>query len=307
MISTRGAAVALLMALTVPGTAPGQPTARNDSGWSGEVGLVGVAHDNLFQAPPGEPEEDVRGLRAEGRFRWRWDRAGSWLLDGAASATDYDSGLDPSQSVSVALVREGRHGVELELEYANDRPSIETDVFDQADVTRFTGRYVFRPTRAWQITAVAIGEQQNYSRATGRDNDFVSIGGAVRYRGFGRRFSPELGYARGERDVDTSSGSHEQDEFFVRVISAPVDPLYLSLRFRLRERDYTTDDPEASNLGRSDDRKQWALTAVWRMNPRWALNLYLAREESDSSRAGVDFETSVALLGVSWRFGDSGG
>ena len=267
-----------------------------------EVRLDAILLDNLFQAPDGEPQEDVTGGRLELRGGWDLTADGRWNLYGRIGHTEYDSGIDASQNVGLGLRGENKiHGIDLFGEYFNDRPSVEADLFDQADVTRLTATYELRPVDAWQLSLKGVVEQQSYEAAVARDNDFSSVGAAIRFRGFGRAFSPEIGFSTGSRDVDNGESSHDEDEYFARILSAPTEALYLSLRYRLRDREYTTGDPTASNFGRQDDRAQWAFNAAYESSPRLAWNLYLTREKSDSTRPDVDFETGIATFGVAIR------
>lgn len=297
--------IPVALVLAACGAQPGlaQQPAEDDSPLKTEIRLNGLFFDNLFQAPDGQPQEDVRALQVEGRLEGALGATGAWQGYGRASYTDYDSGLDPSQTIVLGLRGGSRvHRLEVAAEYANDRPSVDLDVVDQADVARLTGHYDLRPLDDWQFSLLGSLEQQRYARAAGRDNEFWSAAAALRYRGFGRGFSPEIGYGLGARDVDDPSQSYDQTEAWLRVISEPVEALYLALRYRLRQREYTVADALASNFGREDDRPQWSLTAAYRTGEHLLWNLYWAHESSDSSRAGVDFTTQTLVLGAGWRF-----
>jgi hypothetical protein len=295
-------AVPVLLLMTTMARGQEVEPGPGEDRFESEVRLDAILLDNLFQAPEGEPQEDVSGGRLELRGAWDLAAGGLATLYGRLGHTEYDSGLDASQNLGLGLRGEsGIHGWNLLGEYFNDRPSVEADVFDQADVTRVTAAYQVRPVPSWQFGLEGVVEQQSYAAAVDRDNDFSSLGAAVRYRGFGRAFSPEIGYSVGSRDVDNDVSSHDQDELFARVISAPTEDLHLALRWRLRQREYTTGDATASNFGREDDRTQWAFTGAWRSGPRLSWNLYLAREESESTRPGVDFDTTIATFGIGYR------
>lgn len=278
-------------------------TVNDESGVRADLRLNALFHDNLFQAPDGAPQEDVKGAQVEGRLEGPIGASGTWTGFGRLSYADYDSGIDPSQAIVLGVRGGSRlHRLEVTAEYANDRPSVDLDVVDQADVGRLAGLYELRPLDDWQFSLLGSLEQQRYARAAGRDNEFWSAGAAVRYRGFGRGFSPELGFGVGARDVDDPSQSYDQTEAWARVISEPAEKLYLALRFRLRQREYTVSEALASNFGREDDRPQWSLTAAYRTGEHLLWNLYWAHESSDSSRAGVDFTTQTLALGAGWRF-----
>lgn len=268
-----------------------------------EIRVNGLYFENLFQAPDGQPQENVKGLQVEGRIEGDLGATGAWKGYGRLSASDFDHGLDPSETLGLGLQGGSKvHRLDLYAEYSNDRPSVDVDIVDQADVGRLSAIYDFRGLENWQFSALGTLEQQKYAHAVANDNRFWSAGAAVRYRGFGRAFSPELGFTTGKRDVDSANESYDQDESWVRVISEPVDALYLALRYRLRRRDYTVGVPAASNFGRSDDRPQWSLVASYRTGEHLLWNLYWSREQSNSSRPGVDFTTQYVIAGVGWRF-----
>jgi hypothetical protein len=268
-----------------------------------EVRLGVISIENLFQAPAGSPEADVRGSQGELRFNWNLGAAGATALYLRAGHTEYSEELESSQSYVLGLKgRKGWHGFDVQVEHANDRPSVEADEFDQADVTRATLLYELFPTSDWQITLRGEAEQQSYARALGQDNDYSAAGVALRYRGFGRAFSPEVGYLAGNREVDRASSSHDIEEYWVRIISSPARGSYFALRYRVRQRDYTIDDPASRNFGRRDDREQWSLTAAVDTGRYLQWGLYYSRESSESTRPGVDFDTSLAVLTVTLRF-----
>ena len=99
----------------------------------------------------------------------------------------------------------------------------------------------------------------------------------------------------GERDVNDAAQTYDQREWYVQIRSQPVQPLYLSARYRDRTRDY-------QNVAREDSRRQIAIGADYTVNEHLVLNLYGAREDVDSSLEGRDFESGFWLAGVTWRF-----
>lgn len=102
--------------------------------------------------------------------------------------------------------------------------------------------------------------------------------------------------------VVTRSSESTTTETYDQARSAPTDTVYLSLRYRMRQREYTTGDVASSNFDREDDRNQWTLSADWKMLPGLIWNLYYANETADSSREGRDFDTKVYLLGLTFAF-----
>jgi hypothetical protein len=70
----------------------------------------------------------------------------------------------------------------------------------------------------------------------------------------------------------------------------------------MREREYTTDDTASSNFGRKDDRDQIAAAADVTLSDLLVLNLYASHEETDTNLEGRDFDTSLYIAGVTFRF-----
>jgi hypothetical protein len=128
------------------------------------------------------------------------------------------------------------------------------------------------------------------------------LGTAVRYRGFGSAFSPEVGLHWSRRHVQDGAEDLAQRELFVRLRWVPARGAYLGLRYRRRHRDYAVDDPLARNFGRKDTRQQWALSADLRPGARRSWRLYYAREGSDSTRASGVFTTQLLGVGLTVRF-----
>jgi hypothetical protein len=174
------------------------------------------------------------------------------------------------------------------------------DEFDRANVVRLAGEYGYRVTEDWQVTGLAELRREAFDQTTGKDNDFVSGGAALRYRGWGYAFSPELGVELGERDADDPNEDHDQRDLWLKIRSIPFDDLYLSLRFRVRDREYTVGDPAASNFGREDDRRDVTLAADYTLLDWLGINGYVAYEDADSTKETRVYEWLLAGVGVTF-------
>lgn len=274
-----------------------------DARLSSELRLNGWRFDNFFQASDPAAEQDINALGAELRFARSTDRG--WAPYFRANYLDYDDeALDPSYGGRLGARFASRpHAFEIYLDHQLDRPTFDIgDVFDTADVTTLVAEYGFRFTPAWELGLQAELQQQSFNQLTVKDNELTGAGASLRYRGFGSKFSPEVGYVMGEREVDDPTETYDQTETYLQIRSAPTDALYLSARYRMREREYTTADLAATNFGREDDRDQISLTADWRLMPRVTLNLYYATEDATSTRVERAFETQTALVGVTFGF-----
>ena len=122
----------------------------------------------------------------------------------------------------------------------------------------------------------------------------MAAGAAVRYRGFGPYFSPEIGFVAGQRDVENDAEDHSQNDMYLRVRSAVTPTIYLSGRYRHRIREYDT-------IAREDTRDQWTLAGDWRFHRFLGANVYVAIENADSTNANRAFDTETFGVGLSVR------
>ncbi|MDX1630537.1 MAG: hypothetical protein R3234_01645 [Thermoanaerobaculia bacterium] len=282
--------------LTLAAQAPEEPRLE----W--QVRLLGFHFDNFFQAPEDLPERDVEAARGEVRGSYRLRPEGTTSLFATAGFTAYREGLDDSPVAGIGLESETeRREWLLGLEHTRDQPVFDVgDELEQADTLRFEGAWGYRVTEGWEATLLGEWERQDFELTPGKDNDLYSAGGAIRYRGWGYELSPEIGMDVGRRDADDPNEDHDQQDLWLKLRSVPVPPLYVSLRYRLRTREYTVGDPLASNFGREDDRDYWTLNARYRLTDRVALDLYYNYLDADSDKESRIFTTQILGLGVTF-------
>lgn len=283
----------------------GPVAAQEESGPLGDrfelqMRLFGASFDNFFQAPPGEPEDDVTSTRVEVRLYGRLREGGPWQLYGQAAFTSYEGDLDDATELGLGLVHDRHpHRFELFLQRQQDRPSFDVgDEFDRVDVDRLVLEYSYRLDSDWELTALGTFEDQSFQFTRGKDNEFPTIGGAVRYRGWGYGFSPEVGIELGDRDAVDPNEDHDQTDVWLKLRSTPTPRLYLSLRYRVRTRDYDIGLPGASNFGREDDRQQWTLAANIKALRHLSVDVYYAYEDAESTKASRNFTTSLVGVGL---------
>lgn len=293
----------LVLAALAAGPAPAQPPpAWEEPIFGSELRLYGFLFDNFFQAPEGVPEEEVTLARVEGRFAARPSEASPYELYARGRFDSYSDGLEEAWAVGGGLRFDRRpHEADVYLEYEEDRPVFEVgDEFDRANVLRASGEYGWRFTDAWQATALGELRREEFDRTPRKDNDFVSGGAALRYRGWGYDLSPELGVELGRRSADHPNEDHDQRELWIKVRTIPVEDLYLSLRFRVRDREYSVDDPAASNFEREDDRRDVTLAADYTWTDWLGINGYVAYEDADSTKESRVYEWLLAGAGVTF-------
>jgi hypothetical protein len=282
----------------------GQPRPRGVDGFRSEIRLQGFHFGNFFQATDSALEEDVRASGLEYRGAWRPQNSPTDFY-GHASYLNY-SGLDRKDSYAarLGLAHFGRvHEFNAFADRAENRASFDVgDTTALANVTTFAANYGFRITPDWQLGAEGIHERQRFNIATGRENEYNAFGGSVRYRGFGRMFSPEVGFLRGNRDVRDERESYDEKTWYARAIMNPTSRVYMSVRYRDRTRDYRVTDPSAGNFGRSDDRGQWTVNLVYQFTDRVGASLYYSQEDVISTRAGRDFDTDFFVVSLNYGF-----
>lgn len=269
-----------------------------------EIRFFGMLADNFFQAPEGVAKEEVASGRVEGRVALALPGDGAWEVYGHGRVTSYEGSLEQSSGLGVGLRYDRRpRSLDLDVRFEQDRPTLDVgDEFDRADVLRLAGEYSHRLTDDWEVTGLAEVERQEFDLVRGKDNDLFGAGGAVRYRGWGYLVSPEIGVELGGRNAVDPNQDHDQRDVWIKLRSVPAPPVYLSLRYRLRRRDYSVGSPAASNFDREDERRQWTLGADVKTGERLTWNLYYSYQDAESTKASRTFTSQFLGLGVTVGF-----
>ncbi len=296
--------VSVLFVVAVCAPLMAQPLGRpGDLAFRQEVRLQTMLFGNFYQATTSALEEDIRGVGLEYRAAYRaWTNTDVY---GHLNFLNFDEeGKKNSYGGRLGLTHDGaRHDYNLYVDHGENRSTFDiAGVTDTGDVTTFGGEYAFRLTDDWQLGAEAEYDRQRFGRTPERENDGIAIGGNVRYRGFGYKFMPEIGYVDGARKVEDSTESYDESYWYAQVVSSPSPKWYLSLAYRDRTREYTTSDITSSRFGADETRGQWTASASYRATPQVAYILYFSQEDTVSSRPGRDFDTDFLLLAVSVGF-----
>jgi hypothetical protein len=275
-----------------PSPSPSLPSA------GGYVRLGGVVFDNFFQAPEGDPQEDEIGASVEAGVHKDLERG--LQVRASVDYTRYRD-FEPSGGLDVGLRGESRpHAFDVLAQVMRGRPSREVgDELDSADGFGLAGHYGYR-MGDWEPIALAELRHESYDLSPGKENDVVTAGAAVRYRGWA--VSPEVGVRFARRDVVDDDEDIRQREVYVRLRWAPSRPTYLTLRLRRRFREYSIDDDAARNFGREDTRTQAVATADFRTTSRVGANVYYMIEGSDSTDPRGEFLTQMLAAGLVLRF-----
>jgi hypothetical protein len=127
----------------------------------------------------------------------------------------------------------------------------------------------------------------------------VEIEAKARTRLLGRLLSPEVGIGRGRPwNEEASVFAYRQEHWQVQIRSLPVSLLYLSARYRVRERSYPYASEGSSSFGRQDRREQVAVGLDVLASERLTWNIYYAQEDAHSSRATRSFRTRALSVGL---------
>lgn len=256
-------------------------------------------HDNFFRVGEGGEERAIHAGTVDGRALFRAGSSGQLWLYSEAGYTRYET-LGGSVSVVGGIRLVGRpHAAHLRVIHLVDRPARDIgDVVRKADITRANGEYSYRVAGDWELGVEGQVARVVFDSLPGNDSDIYGVGGSLRYRGFGYRFSPEVGGLRAWRTADAPNQEYTRDYLYARLIAIPVDPLWTSVRYRFRVRDYTTEITTFNNFGRTDEGSQWTFIASLRASSRFSFTVYYDFLDMDSSVPQRIFTTQTLIAGV---------
>jgi cellulose synthase/poly-beta-1,6-N-acetylglucosamine synthase-like glycosyltransferase len=282
------------------GAAPA--AAQNTLPVDAEVRFNASVNDNFFQAATNAPGDTVWARAFEARIA-RQGQRGETIPFGRFELVSY-SGLDPASALIGGVTRDGaRTAYAVQGGFQLNRPRFDVgDEFERADIVGMDAEYGRRVSPELEIKALGQWFHEAYEVKPVKNNHVVNVGGAVRFRGFGSGFSPEAGWLWGRRAASDGNEDYGQRQLYVQVRSSAVPSTYLSVRFRRRLRDYSTDLSRESNFGREDRRNQWTVYGDVTLTPHVIVNLSYWHERANSTRAGRGFDAQAFGLGMTYRF-----
>lgn len=262
---------------------------------------AGAGHfGNFFQAPGGEPHESVRAASGEVKVVRPFE-SGSYAF-AEAGGTLYRQ-FDPSSKLLAGFGWSAwPHLVQVYAGYRSHTPRLDVgDTLGFANVLFLHASYEVRPTHPIQLEALVDYYDGTHGQQAERDNTFMDVGGAVRYRGLDDLFSPELGMAFGSFDAATDTEDYDQRTLWVTLRSVPTPTLSLRLRYRNRQREYSIGDVAASNFGREDRRHELTVTTglSLRDDLRWMVSCSF--QHATSTKATRNFDTNYISTGLEYR------
>lgn len=264
------------------------------------VRLSGSYFDNFFHVPSSGPETNLLASTAEARLLLRIENPRAHVY-ARVSGTAFD-GYEPSKAVLGGFDWSGaRHSVEATAGYQQRNPRLH--VGDQpgfANVRHGTAAYGLVGPGRLQLSALAHYYDVALN-AEAADNRFYGAGGALRYRGFGYRFAPEVGAMRSRWDAPREADAYDEHMFWLSLRAVPAAPLYLHTRYRRGMRVYVTGDPDAGNFEREDARHHVTLTWDLKLNRRLAWGGYYTYEEVHSTRSDRTLGTQSITSSISVR------
>lgn len=271
------------------------------------VKLFGTSYRNYFRVPDDEQETTVTSLSVEGRLTLTLHRERRIKLYLQAIREQFqDADILTSPTFSIGLRADGeRHRFDTAFRYLKDREQLDIDdLAEPSDIYTYYGAYSLRFAEDWEWALEGERRDQRFPSPRQAENSELYSGStSVRYRGWGRKFSPEIGYERRQRAAVDPHDEYEENMPWAKLRFSPHDALTVSLRYRDRSRDYAIDDPADSNFGRRDERDEWTLRADWVVARRVALNLEAEHLVTESTREGRSFTSSLVTLGTTIKVG----
>ena len=270
------------------------------------VKVGSFAYDNLFQAPDDELQEETRSTDTELRLTWRLGKAyplKSYLQLNRAEFED----LPVTSAYGVGIRVDGRkHYLDLFTRFEKDRRALDIgDDFEEAEILKYHAGYSLRFHQAWEWGLSTDFRDQDFDVSSAKDSKIYEVGTALRYRGFGRHFSPEIGTRWGERETLSDADHYTQQDLYLKLRFSPVRVLAFSVRFRDRDRDYDVRDPTARTFARKDTRQQWTFSGDILLQRNLAFNLYYDYLEGDSTDSGRVFTTQTLVGGLTFKIGST--
>lgn len=264
------------------------------------VRLSGWYSDNFFQAPSEGLPTELKATTGEMRLVVRSLIPGL-NVQARVNRTHFER-FDPSMAaVAVIDWTVGPHS----LEFTGGRQSRSPRLLggDQAGFANTThGAVGYGLMLPGKFQASALGHHYNI-RQHGRPGEFrlSGAGGALRWRGLGSRFSPEVGAMESRWEGGAESETYVEQTRWALIRASPWSSVYLNVRYREDARSYSISSPSASNYGREDTRGQWTISTDVRITRRLAWGVYYTFDDGKSTRVDRTFRTQSIISGLSYR------
>jgi hypothetical protein len=301
-VSSRGifATDERLLSAPEPADPPHRPPSQAAVAFEMHMRLSGYYSDNFFQAPNGGTPTDMLATTAEARILMRARRP-RLNVHARAHRTEFQ-GFAPSVAALGGFDWSGRrHSLQASGGYQRRSPRLGVgDETAFANTVHAAGAYgVGLPGR---LQVSVLGHYYDiYSNARATHSQYYGAGGALRFRGFGFRFSPEVGRTDSRWVTPSASDQYGEQTRWVTLRAVPLARVYLDARYREDMRSYTIGDRGSSNFGREDRRAQWTIASDVRLTRRLWWGMYYTHEDGRSTRPGRTFATQSITSGLAYR------
>lgn len=263
-----------------------------------QLGVSGTWLENFGQAPADGEPINLTGTVSDLALGLPVGRGGVRLLV-QAGGTFYE-GFDPGKRIGGGIRWTG-DGQALEAAVSSEWGVPRVEVGDElgiADVLNGRLSWATRPWAAIQLSAQTDVHMERYPANPERRSQVYEAGAALRYRGFGSAFSPELGVAYSGRSVLQQAEDYGQRSAWLSLRTAPSRWFYLHVRYRNRLRMYGTEDPTARNFERRDTRHQVTLSSDVALGRGLSWTTYYAQEAATSTVPSRTFDTRYVSSGL---------
>ena len=270
-----------------------------------EVRARGVAmvYENFFRVAENAEEQTIVAWATEGRITVRPMGSYGLQLYGEAGYTQYET-LGDSRGVGAGLVLGTRpFALYVDADYVEGRPAFNVgDVVRSADLRRVWGRLACTPVPNWQVGLEGEVLEFSFDSVPQNDSRLYGWGGNIRYRGIGASLEPELGGWISWRRAEDPEDDDMRGDVYARLVSTPIDPVWLSARYRYRTRRYTAVDPTSRNFERWDAGGQWSFAATVHASSHLDFTLYYDVVDMESSVDNRIFTAQSLTVGTTLRF-----
>lgn len=303
-MTDRSRRVACLLAITAGIYGPGIAQAQSGPGVvQVEGGADITVFENFFRVAAPAEQQTIQAWTTDGRLTVRPTGSHGFELHGQGSFTRYRT-IGDSRGLGVG-VRLGTRPYALRLgaRYQAGRPAFNVgDVVTRADLLLMNGSLTVVPESSWQIGVEGSAVSVRFDSIPERDSRLFRLGGSIRYRGVGRRLQPELGGTIGWRRTNEPEYDDMRSHLFARLISVPITPVWMSVRYGYRKRRYLATDPQSANFGRWDGGAQWTFGLVLRPWPHLDLSVHYELLDQDSSVEYRVYRAQSVTVGTTVRF-----
>jgi hypothetical protein len=270
---------------------------------TGEFRTANTFYENFFQVATDGSRRSIWASRMELRLEETLvdeDRLRTYLHIEFLQFQEIGS----SPGAVFGIKRRGRsHSFDVSAGMQWNRPRSDVgDELERAEILGAVATYAYRIVGGLHLTSQAEYREEYLKPERITASRFHEVGGGIRYRAFGGRLTPDVGFLRGVRDTGNAQNQYVQKTLYAELRTSALPRTSVAGRYRHRARDYTVPEVRAKNFGREDQRHQTSATldvALWG-NLIW--NCSAAFEEGRSTRPGRSFSARTFSTGFTLAY-----